>query len=291
MLPNREIKALLQLLDDPDHEVFHTVADKIVHYGKGIIPNLEALWETVGDEQVQERIETLIHRVHFEDLQHDFHEWAREGQPGLLRGAILVAQYQYPHLNVGAILAQFDKMRRNIWLELNNYLTPLEQVNVFNSILYNYYKLQGHELTEREPKHFFINQVLESRQGNAFSIGVLYLSLCELLDIPIFAVELPRQFIFAYLDSLQSFISPDAHQVQQVQFYIDPLNGMVYTQTDVDGYLHKLNANPRDYYPTPVLPLKIIYKMLEELMLCYRYRQEDDKAEEIEVLLKIIGND
>ena len=100
-------------------------------------------------------------------------------------------QIPVPESNIPTILSQFDKIRRNIWLELNNYLTPLEQVNVFNSILYNFYKLQGHELTEREPKYFFINQVLESKQGNSYSIGVLYLALCELLDIPIFAGTCP----------------------------------------------------------------------------------------------------
>ena len=34
-----------------------------------IIPNLEQLWEVTEDEAVQERIELLIHRVHFSDLQ------------------------------------------------------------------------------------------------------------------------------------------------------------------------------------------------------------------------------
>lgn len=290
MRKDTKITALLTLIDDPDHEVFDTVAEKLVNYGRAIIPSLEELWEKTADEEVQERIEILIHRVHFQDLQDEFYEWRQSKRPELLRGAVLVAKLHFPDLNVGAILSQFDQMRRNIWLELNNYLTPLEQVNVFNSILYNYYKLQGHELTEREPKHFFINQVMESRQGNAFSIGILYLSLCELLDIPIFAVDLPRQFVFAYIDSLQSFMNPEVAQ-QQVQFYIDPMNGMVYTQTDVDAYLHKLNVTPQDYYPNPVLPLKIIYKMLEELMLCYRYRQEDDKAEEVELLMKIIGEE
>ena len=289
MRQDKEIVALLTLIDDPDHEVYDTVAEKLVHYGKAIIPNLEELWETTLDETVQERIETLIHRVHFQDLQSEFYEWSISRHPELLRGAILVARLHFPDLNVPAILSQFDQMRRNIWLELNNYLTPLEQVNVFNSILYNYYKLQGHELTDRDPKFFFINQVLEGRQGNAFTIGVLYLALCELLDIPIFAVELPRQFVFAYLDAQQSFISPDAHAVQQIQFYIDPLNGMIYTQHDVDSYLRKINAPAKEYYAAPLSSTRIIYKMLEELALCYRYRNEDDKADEVEVLMRMIG--
>jgi hypothetical protein len=288
MQQNKEITALLRLIDDPDGEVFDTVAEKLLHYGREIIPNLEQLWEVTVDEDVQERIEFLIHRVHFQDLQAEFLEWSNAKQPELLRGAILVAKYQFPDLNIPSILAQFDQMRRNIWLELNNYLTPLEQVNVFNSILYNYYKLQGHELTEREPKYFFINQVLESKQGNAYSLGILYLALCELLDIPIFAVELPRQFVFAYIDTLHNFFSQDNEGIQQVQFYIDPMNGMVYTQKDVDAYLRKINASDRDQYFAPILAKRVIYKMLEELALCYRYKREDEKADEVQQLMNIL---
>jgi regulator of sirC expression with transglutaminase-like and TPR domain len=291
MWENKEISALLQLIDDPDDEVFDTVSEKILHYGKAIIPNLETLWEHTADQSIQERIEQLIHRVHFQDLQAELLDWSQSKHPEILKGAIIVAKYQFPDLNVSELLSQFDKIRRNIWLELNNYLTPLEQVNVFNSILYNYYKLQGHELTERDPKYFFINQVLESRQGNSYTLGVLYLALCELLDIPIFAVEVPRQFIFAYIDTLYHFFSPETDGVQQIQFFIDPLNGMVYTQKDVDTYLKKINAVDRDTYYTPLLSKRVIFKMLEELCLCYRYKREDTKAEEIQQLMNILVTD
>jgi regulator of sirC expression with transglutaminase-like and TPR domain len=291
MWENKEISALLKLIDDPDDEVFDTVSEKILLYGRSIIPNLEDLWEHTADQSLQERIEQLIHRVHFQDLQQEFLDWSKSKHPEILRGAILVAKYQFPDLNVPSLLSQFDQIRRNIWLELNNYLTPLEQVNVFNSILYNYYKLQGHELTEREPKYFFINQVLESRQGNSYTLGILYLALCELLDIPIFAVDVPRQFIFAYIDTLYHFYSPDNEGVQQIQFFIDPVNGTVYTQKDVDSYLKKINAREKDVYYTPMLSKRVIFKMLEELCLCYKYKREEDKAEEIQQLMNILITD
>ncbi|MBS1773462.1 MAG: hypothetical protein JST82_11440 [Bacteroidetes bacterium] len=292
MQANKQISALLKLIDDPDDEVFDTVAEQLLHYGREIIPNLEQLWEVTSDESIQERIELLIHRVHFQDLQQEFLEWSQSKNPEILRGAILVARYQFPDLNIASILTQFDQIRRNIWLELNNYLTPLEQVNVFNSILYNYYKLQGHELTEREPKHFFINQVLESKQGNAYALGVLYLALCELLDIPIFAIDLPRQFVFAYIDTLHHFYKQDDNDdgVQQIQFFVDPLNGMVYTQKDVDTYLRKINATDKENYLKPLLSRRVIYKMLEELALCYRYKREEQKAEEIQQLMRIVAD-
>jgi|SRR5690554_4481166 len=288
MQDNRELSALLQLIDDPDNEVFDTISAKILHYGKAVIPRLEQLWEFTTDIEVQERIESLIHRVHFQDLQSEFVEWVNAPKPDLLEGAILIAKYKYPELKVPLILQQFDQLRRNIWLELNNYLTPLEQINVFSSILYNYYKLQGHELTERNPDHFFINKVLDSRQGNSFSLGIIYLALADLLDIPVFAVNLPRQFIFAYIDTLHHFFSNDDEGLKQIQFYIDPLNGIVYTQHDVDAYLRKIQAEERELYFTVLTAPVIIHKTLEELALCYQYKQQELQAAEIRQLMAII---
>jgi regulator of sirC expression with transglutaminase-like and TPR domain len=291
MEPDREIIALLTLADDPDNEVYETVAEKLLHYGKVIIPRLEQLWETTANEVLQERMELLIHRVHFNDLQQEFREWSLQSRPEILRGAILVAKYRFPDLNVAAILTQFEQIRKNVWLELNNYLSPLEQINVLNSMLYNYFKLQGHELTERDTKHFCINQVLESKQGNAYSIGVLYLAICNILDIPVFAIDIPRQFIFAYIDTLHSFFSRSELGVQQIQFYIDPTSGMAYTQSDIEMYLRKINAQSQPNFYEPLSTKKVIYKMLEEMSQCYRYAGDQHHADELQYLMKMIATD
>jgi regulator of sirC expression with transglutaminase-like and TPR domain len=285
---DKEVAALMSLLDDPDDEVYDTVANKIVNYGSEIIPALEHFWEVTPDQGVQSRIEDLIHRVHFQDLEAEFADWCESPQPELLRGAILVAKYHYPNVKDVGIAAQFEQMRRNVWLELNNYLSPLEQVNVINSILYSYYKLNGHELTERDPGHFFINHVLESRHGNAYTIGVIYLALCEALDIPIFAVDVPRQFIFAFLHVLPDVFEPYANWSNKAQFFVDPQNGMIYSQNDVEVYLRKINATDRDDCFLPLDNKRIIYKLLEELSLCYGYKKEERKAEEVRQLMTML---
>ncbi len=285
---NKEIEALLHLMDDPDGEVYNTVAERLLHYGKAIIPTLEHLWEVTEDEGVQYRIEHLIHRALFTDLQHEFSSWAEDPDPNLLQGAILVARYRFPDLNTQALMAQLEQIRRNVWLELNQYLTPLEQINVVNSILYNYYKLQGHEITSRNPGLFYLNYTLESREGNAFSIGIIYLAICELLDVPIFAIDLPRQFLLAYFDNLFSFLAPDTEPIQVIQFYIDPVNGMVYTQQDIEVYLQKIQAAKEDAYFQPLSNKAIIIRMLEELALTYDYAREPEKSFELRQLIGVV---
>ena len=98
MQENKEILALLRLIDDPDADVYETVSNKIVSFGKEIIPNLENYWETAVDTDLQEKIEMLIHRLHFTDLKHEFSQWA-SGPGDILAGAMLVSKYAYPAMD------------------------------------------------------------------------------------------------------------------------------------------------------------------------------------------------
>ena len=182
MEQTKEISALLNLIDDPDEEVFGAVSTRIIGFGRTIIPNLEHLWETTPDEQIQERIEMIIHRLHYSDLTEDFRQWSLAGHHDLLVGSLLVSKFQYPDLTTSAVLLEVEKIRRNIWLELNNYLTPLEQIRIVTGILYSYYGLKGTEVSYTDVNEFLIHKVLEAKRGNQFSNGILYLILCELLS-------------------------------------------------------------------------------------------------------------
>ena len=154
MEPTNEISALFTLIDDPDEEVFGVVTNRIVDYGKPIIPNLEHLWETTEDSTIQERIESIIHRLHFSDLSLEFKDWSMAEDPELLQGALLVSKFQYPELITAPVLQDIEKLRRNIWLELNNYLTPLEQVSIISGIIYNYTGLKGIETDYTDANSF-----------------------------------------------------------------------------------------------------------------------------------------
>src|SRR5829696_4808811 len=198
MEENKEISALFKLIDDPDSEVFSAVSTKILDFGRTIIPNLEHLWETTPDEQIQERIESIIHKLHYNDLTEDFRQWNLSGHHDMLVGALLVSKFQYPDITTSATLLEVEKIRRNIWLELNAYLTPLEQIRIVSGILYSYYGLKGTEINYKEENEFFIHKVLESKRGNQLSDGIIYLILCELLDIPVKAIGIPKQFVLAY---------------------------------------------------------------------------------------------
>ena len=164
-MPNdAEITALFQLIDDPDEEVFNTISDRLLNYGTPIIPDLEHLWENTLDEITLERIERMIYKLRLNDLKEAFIQWKSKPEPSLLEGALLVTQFQYPELAIDTLRHQLEKIRRNIWLELNNYLTPLEQANVIRNILYNYYQIKGVEINYEKPDEFLMTGPLQSKK-------------------------------------------------------------------------------------------------------------------------------
>lgn len=279
METNNEISALLTLLDDPDEEVFGAVSQKIIGYGKPIIPNLEHLWETNPDEHTQERIEVLIHRLHYRDLAEEFRVWGLSGHHDLMMGAILACRFQYPDISPASILQEVEKIRRNIWLELNNYLTPLEQINIVTSILYSYYGLKGNEINYQEPGEFMLHKIIEAKRGNQLGNGVLYLVLCELLDIPVKAIHIPRQSVIAYFKpgySEENLADP----FKKIEFFIDPSSGQAFTHKDVESYFKRISVPLTASFFRPQSNKKVIRTLLEELAKCFdddknRYKKEE----------------
>lgn len=280
MVHSKELSALFHLIDDPDEDVYNAVSEKIVSFGKEIIPNLEHLWETISDEDTQERIELLIHRLHMRDLTDEFIKW-KDGASDLLEGALLIAKYHYPEMEAEQTLKEIEKLRRNIWLELNSYLTPIEKVNVLNSIFYNYYKQKGVEISYDSPDNFLINKTLESKKGNAISNGIIYLVLCEKLDIPVKAINIPRQFILGFFDQQYAAVNPVGHSSEKINFYIDPLSGQMYSHKDIENYFKKLAVPPVTSYFRPISNRRIIQFLLEELSKCYDNDRNQYKMNEL----------
>ncbi len=288
MEENKEISALFHLIDDPDEEVFNVVSTRIIDFGKGIIPNLENLWENTISEDVQERIEMLIHRLHYRDLTEELTQWNNNIHQDLLTGALLVARFQYPDLVTSQVYQEVEKLRRNIWLELNSYLTPLEQVNVVTSILYNYFNLRGAEIGYQNTEEFLINKQLETKRGNTIANGILYLILCELLDVPVRAINIPHQFVLGYFKTDYDFTRHVENPLYKTEFFIDPMSGQVFTHKDVENYFKRINVAPSATYFKQLSNKQVIRFLMEEFSKCFTDEKNNYKQKELLTLAELI---
>ncbi|TAE15927.1 MAG: hypothetical protein EAZ47_04205 [Bacteroidetes bacterium] len=289
MQETKEIWALLHLLDEPDEDNYVHIAQKIITYGKDIIPNLENIWENTQNNQIQDRIERLIHSVQFSDLQADLQEWKNGPYHDLLFGCLLLAKYPYPDLAITPIIQQLERLKRSIWLELNNYLTPLEQANVMHHSLFKTYGLQGKPVSYTQVDDFLLHKALSSKKGNVFANGILYLVMADLLDIPVKAIPIPRQFILAFFKPSYQLCGPHDNLEAHISFFVDANSGEAYSHADIATYLQRIGLKHQPQYFIPYTNQQILAVLLKEMAKCFQSPNVQYKQAELLALAEMFA--
>jgi len=283
---DNKIQALLQLLDDPNDEVFQHVSQTLLKQGEIIIPELEKVWEKSLNAMLQERIEDLIQEIQFTSTQTQLREWKGTGAVDLLQAAYLIAKYQYPDLKYNSILESFSKIKQDAWLEINSNLTALEKTRILNHILFQVHEFSGNSSNFFAPQNSFINHVFETKKGNPITLGILYIALAQELDIPIYGVSMPRNFILAYVDE-NNIHAPFE---KEVLFYINPYNnGKVLGEKEIDYFFKQQKIEPKKSYYSPCSNIEIIKKLILNLIYSYEKLGYPEKIADMKILYEIIN--
>ena len=288
-LKENELSALINLLDDPDEEVYRHVTDRLISLGTSIIPSLEDAWEKTFDPNLHFRLEELIHLIQFETLLKDLKRWAKKRSDNLLEGAILVSRYQYPDLSVAKINAHIERISKEIWLEMNYNLTPLEQVNVFNHVMYQLNGFSGNTSNIHDPQNSYINVLLDSKKGNPVSLSILYLILADKIKMPVYGINLPQHFVLSFHKEI---IEPDESEQKirsSILFYINPFNkGIIFSRDDITLFLKKLNLTPMQSHYLPCTNPDIIVSLINSLIHSYELAGLGDKVIELGRMKEVI---
>jgi regulator of sirC expression with transglutaminase-like and TPR domain len=286
---DKEIKALVSLLDDTDQEVFIEIERKLLSFGKEVIPLLEDVWSHSFDTLIQSRIEQIIHKIQFEALCVELELWSSHRFNDLLSGVILISRLQYPDLNEDAIRQTLSQLKRDVWIELNDHLTALEQINIINRILFDVHNFSGNTSNFHAPQNSFINTVLETKKGNPLLLSIIYSIIANELDIPVYGVNLPEHFILCYQDPVASEHYQYTYPKANVVFYINPFSkGTIFSKDDIDQFLKKLNMEPNAIFYEPCNNVDILKRILRNLSFSYNKIGDLDKAEEVSTLLQIL---
>lgn len=284
---NKELVALMSLLDEPNEDIFRAIRDRIFAHGKEAVPVLESAWENTFDPDIQHRIEDLIHQIQFDNLKKELYEWSQFGHHDLMQGTLLVTKFQYPDLNEEAIIKKIGQFSQDVWLELNQNLTGLEKVKVINHILFDIHKLSGNITNIDSADNFYINNLLDSKKGSPLILGIIYISISQSLKIPIYGVDLPRHFVLAYTDEI--LLAPRDIPEGEVLFYINPFNkGAVFTKNEIELFIKQLKLEHKDSYFIPCENKTIIRRMMNELIHIYDQSGNPGKRDEMTELLGMI---
>ena len=288
-MTREEIQALLQLLDDPNDEVNQTVTTRILEQGPTILPDLEAAWEGSMDPTHQDRIISLIQEIQTQYNHNQLQHWVLTQQQDLLKGVFLISRYQYPELEMKELEISLDRIIKDVWLELNNNLTALEKVRILNHIIYDVHGFTKNTKNFYSPQNSFINQVLETGKGNPISLAVVYSIIAQRLNLPIYGVNLPKNFILAYKDELVAGHSYNDVS-EDILFYINPYNrGAVLGRREIEYFLKQQKIESQESHFQPCSNLEIIVRILHNLINAYHKSGYREKADLFEGVLRLIS--
>ena len=116
----------------------------------------------------------------------------------LATGALLIAQSEYPELNIEACLHELDKMADTVQERIQSTTLPEQHIAELNRYLFeekgfignvdNYYALGNN----------FLNVVLKKKTGIPITLGVVYIEVGRRAGLPLVGVNFPSHFLVKY---------------------------------------------------------------------------------------------
>jgi len=289
-MSENEIKALINLLDDPNEDVFQVVTENLIKKGTDIIPELEKAWESAADQMHQERLEEIIQKIQFNHNFNALQSWENAGSTDLLEGTFLIARFQYPDLQYSEINEQIEKIKQDVWIELNNNLTALEKVRILNHILFDIHRFSKSAGDFYNPLNSFINKVLETRQGNPISLAIIYAVIAQRLGLPVYGVNLPKNFLLAYRDEF-GMAQLYSELQNDILFYINPYNkGTVHSRREIEYFLKQQNVTVQDVYFQICGNQEMIERIINNLIKSYERQNNQGKSNMFKDILAKLKN-
>lgn len=205
------------------------------------------------------------------EVRHQFMAFLARPQEDarLAEGALLIAQEEYPTLDIAAYLQRLDGMAGIIKHRLGLELDPRRIVDTINTHLFEEYGLRGNQQAYYDPRNSFLNDVLDRKTGIPITLSVLYLDIGRQVGLPIVGVGMPGHFIVQYTAQAGSLL-------------IDPFyHGAILSHEDCATRLAHIYGQAvawHNAYLQPVSDHDILRRMLYNLKAIYIKQADYQRA-------------
>jgi hypothetical protein len=262
---DKEIKALIRLLDDPDQSVYENVSQRLLHEGEVIIPILEASYGLTQNEMLNLRLEAILEELKNQGFLTAFKTWANQENPPLIHGLNYINSLFYPDTDFERFKVLFDELRKQIWLELNDKLTGFEAITVINRLLYD---IRGYGVETKQQENtavHFVETIFHEKIASPFPFIAAYTLVAQSLNLPVLPVYLPGLLILAY-ENEEVAKEVYGKNANNVLFYINPYDkGAFLGRKALDFVVQKKRIPVKEHHFEPLSNLGFVWYYLKYL--------------------------
>ncbi len=263
--------ALLNLLSDEDPAVYRSIRQKILSFGPAAAEWLRP-YTLSREPALRRRAQEIVLRFDRQAADNRFLAFClKHGEEfELEQGAWLLAQTQYPGINIDGYRALLDSYAADLKDRLANNRHPKQVIPAFNEYLFQRLGFSGDEENFYNPENSYLNRVMDRRTGNPISLCLIYLLLARRLRLPVAGIGLPGHFICRY-------------QSSAAELYIDVFNGgRLLTKGDCIQYLLQGNYSVRDEYLAPVTARRLLLRICGNLHQIYLHLDAAEEATRVQ---------
>ena len=288
-MDEHKIKSLFHLLEDDDEETYKLIFPQIMSMGEDLMPFVLDAEERSIHPVLTSRLKEIYAELNLQSSIKDLTDWKLHNSRNLYQGLTILAKYQYPNIELRKVSEIINKIRQDLWLEVNDNLTALEKVRIINHLFFDVYKFRGDTKEYYAPENSFINDILMRKKGNPLNLSAIYSIIAQSVNIPIYGVNLPRNYMLVYVEKLYS--KPlSTFQSNDVLFYINPFNrGEIHSQNDIFNYLRRINIPTEEQYYLPCSNIVTLSRSLNNLINIYKNAGDESKMYGFQKLLEVLA--
>ena len=268
----KEFHALVNLVDEPDSEMYFMIENRILEHGLEIMPVLQEAIDNSFSELAQQRLNHLINRINVVFVKDELVNWKKMGASNLMHALFLIAKYRHVRLDMNDVKSQIAEIQHDIWIEINNKLTLLEKIKVFNHVLYDIHGFKPNRSDYYNPSNSYINEVLQNKTGNPILLASVYIILAQNLGLPVYGANSPDHFICVVINKGESDSMSFLPEGEPL-FYINPFsNGALFTKIQLSAFLKQIKVEEKPEYFLPCSNFDIALRVLNNLSEAYKRR-------------------
>jgi len=188
---------------------------------------------------------------------------------GLAEGALVIAKFEYPDLDVSSYLGLLDAMGARLKARIEGSATPDVRVEEMNRFFFQEEGFRGNLNDYYDRRNSFLNEVLDRKLGIPITISIAYIEVGRRAGLPLYGIGFPGHFLTGLL-------------ADKGRMFIDPFNnGKILSENDCRRMVRGRPGGSQPFNQSlldPAWPKQILARLLRNLKGVYWHRAEPMKA-------------
>lgn len=281
IIKSDELTALLNLLDDPDEEVYGAVSLRLVELGHPSIIELQTEVEMGNRPLARMRAADIIHA--YQDsaistltrLLH--HHMETHSEVDLQEAMLLLDAFGNPGANRDGIGHYLDHIALRVH-ELFIKKQPandLTHVLSITTIIYDEEEFHGAAEDFYDPANSYLSTLIDRKSGIPISLAAIVMMVAERVGLNVKGVALPFHFLV---------------RVPELEIMLDPYSsGTFVTREDCVKFMERSGTSFSDSMLEVIDNNKILLRMIRNLILAHQKHSNDWEAQRLATVLSTLG--